>query len=191
MELTFLDFFIIFVVIAIIFLYAKKSYGEVRYVKSSVDGKSYLVKRMADSQKAADKLARINQKITKFIKHMLTKFPDNADIKRLYENYNVENLSEGTAEHGYTSYSVNKGERIVICIRQKDTNELIDENIVMYPTIHELAHVAITEIGHTEKFWNTFKWFLEEAISIGVYEKIDFAASPKPYCGIKLTTSVV
>jgi hypothetical protein len=191
MDITFLDIFIILIIMVILFLYIKKHYGEVKYVKSDIDGRNYLVKKLPDSQEAADRLAKINKKIQTFIKHMVSKYPDNDDAKRLYENYNPENLSEGTSEHGYTSYSINKGERIILCIRQKDTNVFVDENIVMYPTLHELAHIAITEIGHTPYFWKTFKWFLEDAIDIGVYVKVDFASNPQPYCGIKLTTSVV
>ena len=46
-------------------------------------------------------------------------------------------------------------------------------------------------IGHTKEFWDNFKFLLEEAIDVGVYEKIDFNANPQPYCGIKVTSSVI
>ena len=128
---------------------------------------------------------------------MLSKYADAssksaaADVKRLYENYNPENISEGTSEHGYTSYTINKGERIIVCIREKDTMKFSDENAVMYVVIHELTHMAITEIGHTPLFWEKFKWFLEEAVQIGIYKKVDYAKKPVNYCGIQLTTSVL
>lgn len=191
MDITFLDVFIIIIIIVIIVLYIKKYYGEVAYVKSDVDNRSYLVKKLPNSKEAANKLAKLNEKITILIKHLLSKYPDNEDIKRLYQNYNVENLSEGTSSEGYTSYSVNKGERIIVCLRQKELNEFSDDNVVMYVVIHELAHCAITEIGHTQYFWKTFKWFLEEAVSIGIYTKVDYKKNPQPYCGIRLTTSVI
>lgn len=192
-----------------VILFIKKNYGEVEYIKSSIDNKTYLVKKLPDSQKAADILAGINKKIQRFIKHMLSKYPENegmidksnktdkidanasADVKRLYENYNPENISEGTSEHGYTSYTINKGERIIVCIREKDTMKFSDENAVMYVVIHELTHMAITEIGHTPLFWDKFKWFLEEAVEIGIYKKVDYAKNPVNYCGIQLTTSVL
>ena len=205
MAITFLDIFIIIIILVLVILFIKKNYGEVEYIKSSIDNKTYLVKKLPDSQKAADILAGINKKIQRFIKHMLSKYPENegmidksnktdkidanasADVKRLYENYNPENISEGTSEHGYTSYTINKGERIIVCIREKDTMKFSDENAVMYVVIHELTHMAITEIGHTPLFWDKFKWFLEEAVEIGIYKKVDYAKN----CGIQLTTSVL
>jgi hypothetical protein len=209
MAITFLDIFIIIIILVLVILFIKKNYGEVEYIKSSIDNKTYLVKKLPDSQKAADILAGINKKIQRFIKHMLSKYPENegmvdksnktdkidanasADVKRLYENYNPENISEGTSEHGYTSYTINKGERIIVCIREKDTMKFSDENAVMYVVIHELTHMAITEIGHTPLFWDKFKWFLEEAVEIGIYKKVDYAKNPVNYCGIQLTTSVL
>lgn len=213
MAITFLDIFIIIIILVLVVLFIKKNYGEVEYIKSSIDNKTYLVKKLPDSQKAADILAGINKKIQRFIKHMLSKYADAksdtssksdasnassssntsnaADVKRLYENYNPENISEGTSEHGYTSYTINKGERIIVCIREKDTMKFSDENAVMYVVIHELTHMAITEIGHTPLFWDKFKWFLEEAVQIGIYKKVDYAKNPVNYCGIQLTTSVL
>jgi hypothetical protein len=197
MAITFLDIFIIIIILVLVVLFIKKNYGEVGYIKSSIDNKTYLVKKLPDSQKAADILAGINIKIQRFIKHMLSKYADAssksaaADVKRLYENYNPENISEGTSEHGYTSYTINKGERIIVCIREKDTMKFSDENAVMYVVIHELTHMAITEIGHTPLFWEKFKWFLEEAVQIGIYKKVDYAKKPVNYCGIQLTTSVL
>lgn len=203
MAITFLDIFIIIIILVLVVLFIKKNYGEVEYIKSSIDNKTYLVKKLPDSQKAADILAGINIKIQRFIKHMLSKYAGDADassksdasnaadVKRLYENYNPENISEGTSEHGYTSYTINKGERIIVCIREKDTMKFSDENAVMYVVIHELTHMAITEIGHTPLFWDKFKWFLEEAVQIGIYKKVDYAKNPVNYCGIQLTTSVL
>jgi hypothetical protein len=213
MAITFLDIFIIIIILVLVILFIKKNYGEVEYIKSSIDNKTYLVKKLPDSQQAADILAGINKKIERFIKHMLSKYASDseaksdsdakndsdassnasnaADVKRLYENYNPENISEGTSEHGYTSYTINKGERIIVCIREKDTLKFSDENAVMYVVIHELTHMAITEIGHTPLFWEKFKWFLEEAVQIGIYKKVDYSKKPVNYCGIQLTTSVL
>lgn len=190
-RITFMDVFIILVLVVIVFFYLKKNYGEVQFVQSEEDGQKYLVKKLPDSQKAAEMLARINKKLMTLVKHMVSKYPDNDDAQRLYENFNPENVSEGLPDAGYTSYSINKGERLILCIRQKDTNEFVNENVAMYVAIHELGHIAITEIGHTPYFWKTFKWLLEEAVSIGVYTKVDYAANNQPYCGIHLSTSVI
>lgn len=190
--MSFLDFFIIFTIIIILFFYIKNYYAEVIYVKSNVDGRNYLVRKLADRQKAADYLASVNADLQKLVKHITAKYPDKPLAKRMFENYNPNNMSEGSAESGYTSYSVNKGERMIMCIRQKNAEDsFVDRNVIMYVAVHELAHLATESIGHDQEFWDNFKFLLTEAMSIGMYKKIDFASRPQPYCGISITSSIV
>lgn len=190
--ITFLDFFIIFIIVIILFLYIKNFYAEVTYVKSTIDGRNYLVRKLKDRQQASDMLASINADLQKLINHLVAKFPDRKEIKQLFENYNPNNISEGSAQSGYTSYSVNKGERLILCIRQKDAiDSFVDKNVVMYVAIHELSHLATESIGHDQTFWDNFKFILQEAVSIGIYKKIDFANNPSPYCGLKISNSII
>ncbi len=189
--MNFVELFIIFVIIVILIMYINSVINsEVEYVKSKVDGRMYLVRSLSDKQKAADMLAEINQDLQKLVKHMIAKYPENNDCKRLYANYNPDAISEGSPDSGYTSYSVNKGEAVIICIRQKD-NSFVDKNIVLYPAIHELGHIMTSEIGHTPLFWNNFKWILKESVSIGIYKKVDFDNKSEDYCGIKIKSSVI
>jgi predicted metal-dependent hydrolase len=179
-------------IVVILFFYLKNHYAEVTYVKSSVDGEMYLVRRLQDKQKAADTLAQIAADMEKLIKHLVAKYPDNKDVKRLYGNFNKRNISESSVESGYTSYSVDKGKRLVLCIRQRDAlNTFVDYNTLLYVCIHELAHCALTDIGHTSNFWETFKFLLKEAVDIGLYKKTDYASKPADFCGIKITSSVI
>ena len=190
--LPFLDIFIVFVIVIILFFYVKGYYAEVTFMKSKVDGRQYLVRKLPDSQKAADTLATINRELQHLVNHLVAKYPDKPQVKQLFENYNPNNVSEGSVHSGYTSYSVNKGERIILCIRQKDAEEaFVEKNVIMYVAIHELAHLATESVGHGQDFWDNFKFILEEAVDIGVYKKVDFAANPAPYCGIKITSSII
>ena len=110
------------------------------------------------------------------------------DIKRLYKNFNPEAFSETTPDAKYTSYSVNKGEKIVFCLRDKKAGEtLVKENIMTFVSIHELAHLMTKSIGHEPEFWANFKLLLKISIDNGLYENIDFNSTPKPYCGINIT----
>ena len=54
---------------------------------------------------------------------------------------------ESTDDSKFTSYSINKGEEIVFCLRCKKTNQLHNINELMYVAIHEISHVACPEIG--------------------------------------------
>jgi len=110
------------------------------------------------------------------------------DIKRLYKNFNPEAFSETTPDAKYTSYSVNKGEKIVFCLRDKKEGEkLVKENIMTFVSIHELAHLMTKSIGHEPEFWANFKLLLKISIDNGIYKNIDFNSTPKPYCGINIT----
>lgn len=187
-----IEIIVIFVIVVIFLFYIQKKYLEVEYVISSIDNVRYLVQNKEDKNKAADMLARLNMKIKKLLKHLEKKDPQNEDIKRLVDNYNVENISEGSEDNNYTSYSVNKGEKIVFCLRQRDgTDDFVDENVLMYVATHELGHLMTKDIGHTETFWNNFKYLLNEAVEIKVYTKVDYSKDPTEYCGLNIKSSII
>lgn len=191
--MSFLDIFVLLVLVAIVLIYLKKQFGEVEYVTSTVDGRKYLVLKLEDKQKAADTLARLNQDMLKLIKHLEEKFPDNPEIKRLVKNYDPNNVSEGSPDSGYTSYTVNKGQKLVLCIRQKNKKQTLikDRNLLRYVVFHEAGHYASKSIGHTKEFWRHFKFIINEAVEIGLYKKTDYASSPQPYCGITVSSSII
>jgi hypothetical protein len=190
--MRFIEYFFIFVIIILLFFYLKNHYAEVTYVKSSIDGMNYLVRRLPDKQQAADTLAKLGNDMEKLIKHLLAKYPDNKDVKRMYENFNKKNMSESSPDSGYTSYSVDKGKRLVLCLRQKNSlNTFVNYNDLIYTVTHELIHTGVTDIGHTPHFWNQFRFVLTEAVELGIYKKIDYAKNPADFCGIKITSSVI
>lgn len=184
------EVFVIFVMSVALLMYVQNYYNEVDYVEAYTDKQYYLVRKLDDRQTAANILADINAKLILLTQHMLAKYPDSDDAKRLYKNYNRNALSEGSSESGYTSYSVNKGEKIVLCIRQSN-NEFVDKNTIMYVAVHELAHIMTKEIGHTQTFWDNFKILLKEATKLKIYKNYNFNKKPKDYCGIKITSSIL
>jgi hypothetical protein len=157
-------------------------------VKSTVDNTEYTVQIRDDANEAADLIATIKNKLNTLLEH-LEKTYGNGDnrVAMLKENYKPDRLSEGVDTPGYTSYSVNKGEQIVLCLRNKD--KLMDINTMTFVALHEFAHLATESIGHTEEFWENFKWILEESINIGIYTRQDFKNKNVDYCGIKITSS--
>ena len=164
--------------------------NEVSYVKSDIDNNEYLVRNRDNKQQAADLLAKVRLKLEKIISSMKQKYPNDKSVLRMSKKFNADNISESGKSSQYTSYSVNKGEKIVFCIRQKDEDEsLVEENTITFVSIHELAHIMTKSIGHTEEFWNNFRRLLKEAIELGLYQKEDYQSHPKEYCGIKVTDS--
>lgn len=188
--MAFTEFFVIAIMVIILVGYIKEQFGEVEIVKSNIDGRKYIVRKLPDKQAAADLLASLNEDLQLLVHHMMAKYPKDEAVFFLQENYNPDALSEGGTEVGYTSYSVNKGEKIVMCIRQAN-GDFVDKNVLMYVAIHELAHLMTKEIGHPDSFWYNFKRLTKQAINLGVYTKVDFSTTPQPYCGIDITSSVV
>ena len=104
--------------------------------------------------------------------------------------YNPENMTENNIADSTTSYSENKGDRIVICLRQKtDGYPFVDENTVMFVVLHEMAHLMTFSTGHTPEFWANFRRMLQDAMGVGIYQSVNYAHDPKPYCGIEITDS--
>lgn len=164
--------------------------NEVTYVKSEVDDNEYLVRNLEDKQKAANMLALLRTKLEKICKAMKNKYPDDKDVERMNERFNPDNITETGKNNQYTSYSVNKGEKVVFCIRQKDDAEsIVDENTLTFVAIHELAHIMTVSVGHTKEFWDNFKKLLQEAVELKIYIKEDYNNNPKEYCGIKVSDS--
>jgi hypothetical protein len=157
-------------------------------VKSKIDNEEYTVQIKEDATEAADLIATIKVKLNTLMEHLDKTYGDKDErIIMLNQNYRPNRLSEGVDTAGYTSYSVNKGEKIVLCLRNKD--KLVDLNTMMFVVLHEFAHLATQSIGHTEEFWTNFKWILEESTNIGIYVKQDFKNNNVDYCGIKITST--
>ena len=111
----------------------------------------------------------------------------NTDIKRLIKNYNTDALSENTPDSKFTSYSENKGQKIVFCIRSKTTNKIVKLNTIMFVALHEFAHLMTKSIGHTDEFWENFRILLRIAILNKLYSCKNYHESGQDYCGMKIT----
>ena len=170
-------------------LYDKK-YADIESVQSSVDNKKYLVRKLPDNKRAADLLANIRIKLVKLCDYLEMEHSENKDVYRLVKRFNSDNITESAPTEKYTSYSVNKGQKIVFCLRSRDEKQkLVDENIMMFVALHELAHIMTKSVGHTDEFWDNFRYLLKKAIKIGVYKEVDFDKKPVDYCGTKITNS--
>jgi len=161
---------------------------EVEWVTSTVDGRPYLVQTMPDKQDAADLMANIRKRLETLVDHYAKTEPSDERVEKIIKNFRPNEISEGNDDAKYTSYAINKGEKIVFCLRSRDEKkELVDLNTMTFVALHELAHIATESVGHTDEFWTNFKWILGEAINIGIYQDRDYKKSPQPYCGITIS----
>ena len=189
----FTSFFLLLVVITIFYLYLESKSSEVKYVKAR-DGNEYLVRNLPDKRQAANKLAMIKKSLDAIVKHLKENrelkdyFCKREEIDLLIENYNPDSLSESSPGNKFTSYSINKGKKIVYCLRSKDgSNRLVDENTILFVAIHELGHVMTKEQGHVPPFWDNMKFLLKIGIKLGIYNYVDYSSKNQEYCGTQIT----
>jgi len=159
-------------------------------IKSSIDGNKYYVRNLPDKEKAANKLAEIGNSLNTLLDSLNEKDSEKGDyIKQLKESFNAEYITENIPGSFYVAYSVNKGEELSLCIREKDTEKFIDNNIILFVAIHELAHIMTPETGHTPLFWDNMKYLLEQASSSGIYQPQDYSQNPVNYCGMDINST--
>ena len=101
-------------------------------------------------------------------------------------------MSENNGKGKDTSYSVNKGDELVICLRSKKKwNEFHDKNLIMYVILHELSHIGCPGYGHGDLFKKIFAFFTQVAIELKLYSYVDYSKNPVIYCGLEINASII
>lgn len=173
-------------------------------VVSELDGVGYRVHgAYADAQAAADTLATINRRVIDLMRWLRARYVRGPDgdryparrqaTLRLLARYNPDNLAENSPKDptGDTSYVLEKGAVVAICLRSRDSSgagpePIHDLETLTFVTLHEMSHIAVDTLQHERPFWEAFKFILLEAEAAGLYTSPDYAASPRYYCGIKV-----
>lgn len=186
----FILYFIIAVLALCLYIYVENKEQNVVYEHATFDGRTYMVQKSEDSKEAANLLALIRSNLVNFCELLGKSHKEDRSVKRLLDRFNPDVIVENTSDLKNTSYSINKGEKIVLCIRSRDgNNRLEDPNILMFVSLHELAHIMSESIGHTEEFWSNFRFLLKQAVKMGVYQHVNFRKNPVEYCGVPITDS--
>jgi hypothetical protein len=168
-------------------IYQESDMFNLKCIISDVDGNKYCVRDRSKLELAADRLANANKNMHKLVEHCYKTYPTRENIKRLKKGYNPKKIMETLPTSEYTAYSENKGEKLAFCLNtEKEGNQLIDANTLMFVAIHELSHIATKSIGHKEEFWSNFKFLLGEASKIGIYKQVDYKKKPQRYCGTSI-----
>ena len=179
---------IIFVVVMSLKIYQESDAFNLKCIVSDVDGNTYCVRERAKLQLAADLLAKVTGKLKKLVKFIGVEYPDQKNVKRCVKNFNPKVIKETLPTSSYTAYSENKGEKLAFCTNTtKNGDKLIDENTLTFVAIHELGHLMTKSIGHTEEFWKNFKFLLQNAKKIGIYNPVDYKTKPIGYCGMTIS----
>ncbi len=184
-------FLSIIVLVSAGYMYYQDKTSDLTYVTSRIDNTRYLVRNLPDKQNACDMLAKIKQNMIILCNHLLKTYPSDENIDRLKRKFDPSQITETSRGEKNTSYTINKGEKIVLCLRARDGNERLErENTMMFVSLHELAHIMTKSIGHdNDEFWSNFKFILTNATELGIYKNVDYRQEPEEYCGMMITDS--
>lgn len=157
-------------------------------ILSALDGNKYLVRNTQFAKETADALARLKNKITTFVRVLDEQVTGEFRpvVQRIRERLKRTSIAEGVIDRRYTSYTVNKGDNLVMCMRSRDGKDMLyDDNMLFGVTLHELGHIASVSEGHEMEFKINFQFLLEMAEKLGFYTRIK---SPFNYCGVHVTS---
>lgn len=188
MKFHLLEYLLICLIVIIAYIiYSKSDMLQLKCVISNVDGNTYCVRDRKKLKDAADHLAKVSVNLKMVVEDCKKNYPNKTLVKKLVDGFNPQKIVEILPTSKYTAYSENKGEKLAFCLEtEKKNGDLIDINTLTFVALHELAHISTDEIGHTDEFWNNFKFLLERAKKIGVYTPIDYKNEPKRYCGMTI-----
>jgi hypothetical protein len=170
-------------------LYSESDMFQLKCIVSTVDGDKYCVRERDNMLPAVDLLAKTSEKMTALVTYANDTDPNDERVKRLVSKFNANKIVETLPTSEYTAYSENKGRKIAFCLNKEkeDNNHLIDENTLMFVAIHEMAHITTLSIGHTEEFWDNFRYLLAKADECKVYRPVDYSKEQTEYCGMTIS----
>lgn len=175
-------FYVLILIVAIVLLvfsfYIYNGFNKKTIIINKEEFRVY--RRYKNNKEAAELLNRSNRNIIRFIEYLKTQ----PDFKFASDNLKYR-YDPGHFEEGKKSFTVNKGRKISLCLRN-DAGELYSDNTIMFVLLHEITHVALNVYNHNEEFWNTFGRILREAHKIGIYNPVDYSQNPEKYCGIMI-----
>ena len=151
------------------------------------DGNKYCVRDSDRLQESVELLAEATDRMKQTVAHLKEKFPTDPRVILLVKNFNPNRIVETLPTSEYTAYSEDKGQKLAFCLRKyKNDMKLIDLNTLIFVALHELTHLMTSSIGHKKDFWDNFKFMLEEANEIGVYQPVNYGQKPQEYCGMTI-----
>lgn len=176
--------FLIMVLSGVVYFFIKRQ--RMIWVCSKRTGKWYYVKNIDGKQEVADLLAMLELRLHVFVKKASAMVPDDVRLINIRHRwsgtiYEVENGKEA-------AYSLGKN-ALHLCVREKNGSLTTNINALMFVLLHELAHIATDDIGHTPTFWKNMTWVLHLAHKTEIYDADDHSPNTTTVCGQALGES--
>lgn len=137
-------------------------------------------------QNVAELLHKMKQKTDKLCNFIEKNGYTDEKFKRLLKKRYVTFEEIQPRYIGEAAYSINKGDRIGVCVHNRD-KFINDENTMFFVICHELAHIMSTRYAHDGEFWRNFAELLSVAEKAGLYTYQDYSKDAENFCGHAIT----
>ena len=186
--IVFLVLIVFFSLIILIILENNEFFLE--YRNSKLNNKKYgIQEEFNKSEEAVEILAKLHDQMVNLVTDLHKNYPDDDRVLRLVKGFKKAKIEEAPNDDG-SSYTINKGELVAICLRhKKNDHPFHDYNTLLFVIIHEMSHIASISEGHNSEFITNFKWLLKEANKFGYYDPVNYQKLPITYCGVKVTNN--
>ena len=185
-----LKLIIIAIVVVLVLYYFNFAETSLTFTKGS-DEQFHLVRDLPDKEEAAEMMAEIKRRLQLLINYCVTNFPNDPNVQQMKQRFKSQNIQETDLSDSGTSYSIDKGKEVNLCLRDKKTARLHQINLLMYVSVHELSHIMATSFGHNGEFGKTFKFLLQQAVKIGIYKPIDYSKKNVNFCGMDVNSNIL
>lgn len=210
----FLILFIPIIIISIIYIICYLSklfisvcfFSNLSYLKYTINDKSFSVIKDKDNyENAAEVLYTIDNNLIRLINYITKKYHNTENtngidpkklqhihniIYKLQKNYKSHSLIENfpSVPGKDVSFNINKGDHISLCLRDfKNPKDFHEINDILFVAIHELAHSCSKSYGHDDEFWYNFRFLLENAIELKIFNNINYNKYPVNYCSMNIS----
>lgn len=144
-------------------------------------------------REVARRLSNIVIRVDKLTDYMLqNNLPDKQIAERLHKRWlrirkNPRGLRETAPGETSAAYTINKGEQMRICVRNRNTSGFENENDTMFVILHELGHLMSKSFGHNLEFKRNFAYVTKVAVELGLYQYTNYMQTPTTYCNVDIT----
>lgn len=191
----------IYIIILIYILYISYNYVNNNIVNIKINNINFYVRNIENKEEAGEMLFKIRENLINLVNKIYEDYTENKleideikymkYIKRIMNKIYTVKISENIKDSNLTSYTLNKGDEMVFCLRSKIDNSIHNLNDLLYVAIHEIAHIGCTEIGHTHLFKKINKYLLKKAIKYNIYTYKNYSKQNIEYCGINISSNIL
>jgi len=157
--------------------------------QKTADNNFHTVANLPNKEESAKILSQIKKRLRYLINYCIKNYPTNDNVILLKNRFNPDNVQETSINDRGTSYTIDKGSELHLCLRDKKTMQFHHINLLMFVAIHELAHVMSKSYGHNDEFNKNFIFLLQKASECNVYYPENYQQQNQEFCGIAVTNN--